>query len=185
MQLECRGEGDVWMRCLSDHAVFVQSYYLDREAGRAPGDAVHKIYPGAYIKVEHPQREVGDLASQGGGAPGMEGLPESMLKGVPDKGSSTLEGEWKDQRWTTPVPTLKGVLGSGSPMLGSNGGTPGMEGPLVPMLKGVPGASPSHAALLRVSVHIALRYLICASATARCSSKRPRPRLRLPLRLLL
>ncbi|XP_071583313.1 mothers against decapentaplegic homolog 4-like isoform X3 [Heliangelus exortis] len=29
----------------------VQSYYLDREAGRAPGDAVHKIYPGAYIKV--------------------------------------------------------------------------------------------------------------------------------------
>lgn len=39
------------MRCLSDHAVFVQSYYLDREAGRAPGDAVHKIYPSAYIKV--------------------------------------------------------------------------------------------------------------------------------------
>jgi MAD (mothers against decapentaplegic) family protein 4 len=29
----------------------VQSYYLDREAGRAPGDAVHKIYPHAYIKV--------------------------------------------------------------------------------------------------------------------------------------
>ncbi|KAL0171916.1 hypothetical protein M9458_032227, partial [Cirrhinus mrigala] len=50
VQLECRGEGDVWMRCLSDHAVFVQSYYLDREAGRAPGDAVHKIYPGALIK---------------------------------------------------------------------------------------------------------------------------------------
>ncbi|KAL4624823.1 hypothetical protein GN956_G17646 [Arapaima gigas] len=51
VQLECRGEGDVWLRCLSGHAVFVQSYYLDREAGRAPGDAVHKIYPGAYIKV--------------------------------------------------------------------------------------------------------------------------------------
>lgn len=51
VQLECRGEGDVWMRCMSDHAVFVQSYYLDREAGRAPGDAVHKIYPGAYVKV--------------------------------------------------------------------------------------------------------------------------------------
>ncbi|XP_051801724.1 mothers against decapentaplegic homolog 4 isoform X9 [Acanthochromis polyacanthus] len=51
VQLECRGEGDVWMHCMSDHAVFVQSYYLDREAGRAPGDAVHKIYPGAYMKV--------------------------------------------------------------------------------------------------------------------------------------
>ncbi|XP_075996202.1 mothers against decapentaplegic homolog 4-like isoform X2 [Genypterus blacodes] len=51
VQLECRGEGDVWMRCLSDHSVFLQSFYLDREAGRAPGDGVHKIYPGAYIKV--------------------------------------------------------------------------------------------------------------------------------------
>ncbi|KAK2155041.1 hypothetical protein LSH36_251g08015 [Paralvinella palmiformis] len=51
VQLDLRGEGDVWIRCLSDHSVFVQSYYLDREAGRAPGDAVHKIYPSAYIKV--------------------------------------------------------------------------------------------------------------------------------------
>lgn len=44
----------MWIRCLSDHSVFVQSYYLDREAGRAPGDAVHKIYPSAYIKVSLP-----------------------------------------------------------------------------------------------------------------------------------
>lgn len=53
VQLDYRGEGDVWIRCVSDHSVFVQSYYLDREAGRAPGDAVHKIYPSAYIKVGH------------------------------------------------------------------------------------------------------------------------------------
>ena len=51
IQLDLVGEGDVWIRCLSDHSVFVQSYYLDREAGRAPGDAVHKIYPLAYTKV--------------------------------------------------------------------------------------------------------------------------------------
>lgn len=51
VQLDLRGEGDCWLRCLSDHSVFVQSYYLDREAGRTPGDAVHKIYPSAYIKV--------------------------------------------------------------------------------------------------------------------------------------
>ncbi|XP_048251189.1 mothers against decapentaplegic homolog 4-like isoform X2 [Haliotis cracherodii] len=51
VHLNYRGEGDVWIRCVSDHSVFVQSYYLDREAGRAPGDAVHKIYPSAYIKV--------------------------------------------------------------------------------------------------------------------------------------
>lgn len=51
VQLDLRGEGDVWLRCLSEHSVFVQSYYLDREAGRAPGDAVHKVYPMAHIKV--------------------------------------------------------------------------------------------------------------------------------------
>lgn len=52
MKLDLKNEGDVWLNCLSNHSVFVQSYYLDREAGRAPGDAVHKIYPEAYIKVE-------------------------------------------------------------------------------------------------------------------------------------
>jgi len=51
IQLDLVGEGDVWIRCHSDHSVFVQSYYLDREAGRAPGDAVHKIYPQAHTKV--------------------------------------------------------------------------------------------------------------------------------------
>ena len=30
---------------------FIESYYLDREAGRALYDAVHKIYPGSRIKV--------------------------------------------------------------------------------------------------------------------------------------
>jgi hypothetical protein len=49
--VECRNEGDVWIRCNSEQAVFLQSFYLDREAGRAPGDAVHKIYPQACIKV--------------------------------------------------------------------------------------------------------------------------------------
>ncbi|CAH8491913.1 unnamed protein product [Heterobilharzia americana] len=53
VELDNVGEGDVWIRCLSEFSVFVQSYYLDREAGRAPGDAVHKIYPGAYIKVKY------------------------------------------------------------------------------------------------------------------------------------
>ena len=51
IRIECRNEGDVWIRCASDQSVFLQSYYLDREAGRAPGDAVHKIYPQAFIKV--------------------------------------------------------------------------------------------------------------------------------------
>jgi hypothetical protein len=51
IQLDISGEGDIWLKCLSGYAVFVQSYYLDREAGRSPGDAVHKIHPEAYTKV--------------------------------------------------------------------------------------------------------------------------------------
>lgn len=49
--LDEKNEGEVWVRCMSDHSVFVQSFFLDYQAGRAPGDAVHKIYPNAYIKV--------------------------------------------------------------------------------------------------------------------------------------
>ena len=49
--LEEKNEGEVWIRCMSEHSLFVQSYYLDYQAGRALGDAVHKIYPKAYIKV--------------------------------------------------------------------------------------------------------------------------------------
>lgn len=51
VKLDLKNEGDVWLNCLSNHSVFVQSFYLDREAGRAAGDAIHKIYPEAYIKV--------------------------------------------------------------------------------------------------------------------------------------
>uniref|UniRef100_A0A3Q3R6Z1 Mothers against decapentaplegic homolog n=1 Tax=Monopterus albus TaxID=43700 RepID=A0A3Q3R6Z1_MONAL len=85
VQLECRGEGDVWMRCMSDHAVFVQSYYLDREAGRAPGDAVHKIYPGAYIKVfdlRQCHRQMQQQAATAQAAAGAQGLHHHMLSHV-------------------------------------------------------------------------------------------------------
>lgn len=66
VQLETRLNGDVWIQCLSEHSIYVQSYHLDREAGRAPGEAVHKIYPNAYVKVfdlvqchTHMQHQVG------------------------------------------------------------------------------------------------------------------------------
>ncbi|CAG9534463.1 unnamed protein product [Cercopithifilaria johnstoni] len=51
IRLDVKGEGDVWLTCLSDRPVFIQSSYLDREAGRVPGDAVHKIYSQATLKV--------------------------------------------------------------------------------------------------------------------------------------
>jgi len=51
VQLCLFNEGDVWLECLSDNSVFVQSFWLDTQAGRGPGDAVHKIYPAAYLKV--------------------------------------------------------------------------------------------------------------------------------------
>ena len=51
MKLTLAGEGDVWLECQSQHPVFVQSQYLDKEAKREPGDAVHKIFPGTHLKV--------------------------------------------------------------------------------------------------------------------------------------
>ena len=49
--MEEKNDTEVWIRCVSEHSVFVQSYFLDYQAGRALGDAVHKVYPKAYIKV--------------------------------------------------------------------------------------------------------------------------------------
>ena len=51
VQLECKEDGSVYAKCLSDYSVFFESYYLDRESGREAFDAVHKIYPGSCIKV--------------------------------------------------------------------------------------------------------------------------------------
>lgn len=51
VQLENLQDGSVYVRCLSEYSVFFESYYLDRESGREPFDAVHKIYPGSYVKV--------------------------------------------------------------------------------------------------------------------------------------
>ena len=51
IKLEHHQSGDVHLCCLSEHSVFVQSFYLDREAGRPLGEAVHKIYPNAWLKV--------------------------------------------------------------------------------------------------------------------------------------
>lgn len=51
VQLENLPDGSVYVRCLSDYSAFFESYYLDRESAREPFDAVHKIYPGSYVKV--------------------------------------------------------------------------------------------------------------------------------------
>ncbi|XP_017473381.1 PREDICTED: mothers against decapentaplegic homolog 4 isoform X2 [Rhagoletis zephyria] len=91
VQLDLRGEGDVWLRCLSDNSVFVQSYYLDREAGRTPGDAVHKIYPVACIKVfdlRQCHQQMHSLATNAQAAAAAQaaavaGLPSSQIGGAP------------------------------------------------------------------------------------------------------
>ena len=68
IKLDFRGEGDVFLNCLSEHSVFLQSYYLDREAGRQPGDAIHKIYPQTYIKVFDLKQCYGQMQRQAGDA---------------------------------------------------------------------------------------------------------------------
>ena len=51
MILEKKNEGEVWLRCMSDKPVFAQSYFLDYQAGRAPGTAIHGIITQACVKV--------------------------------------------------------------------------------------------------------------------------------------
>lgn len=51
IRLETKYEGDVWLENLSDNAVFLCSPYLDQLSRRTVGNAVHKIYPRASLKV--------------------------------------------------------------------------------------------------------------------------------------
>lgn len=51
VQMDSQADGDIYCSNLSEQSVFIESYYLDREAGRSLYDAVHKIYPGSKIKV--------------------------------------------------------------------------------------------------------------------------------------
>lgn len=90
VQLELVGEGDVWLRCQSDHAVFVQSFYLDREAGRGPGDAVHKIYPAACIKVFDLQQCHGQMQMQASQASAAAAAQAAAVAGHVTAGSSSL-----------------------------------------------------------------------------------------------
>jgi len=51
VKLEAKYDGDVWLQNLSDNAVFLSSPYLDQQSRRPVGNAVHKIYPRASLKV--------------------------------------------------------------------------------------------------------------------------------------
>ena len=105
VQLDLRGEGDVWLRCLSDHSVFVQSYYLDREAGRAPGDAVHKIYPSAYIKVFDLRQCHGQMQQQAATAQAAAAAQAAAVAGHMPGGPNNVPG--------MPPPILTAAAGIG------------------------------------------------------------------------
>lgn len=51
VRLETKYDGDVWLQNLSDNAVFLSSPFLDQQSRRSVGNAVHKIYPRASLKV--------------------------------------------------------------------------------------------------------------------------------------
>ena len=53
----------MWLQNLSDNAVFLSSPYLDQQSRRPVGNAVHKIYPRASLKV-FDLRETHQLLSQ-------------------------------------------------------------------------------------------------------------------------
>lgn len=98
VQLDLRGEGDVWLRCLSDHSVFVQSYYLDREAGRTPGDAVHKIYPSACIKVFDLRQCHQQMQSLAANAQAAAAAQAAAVAGIPGHGVVPSRSKWFNLR---------------------------------------------------------------------------------------
>ena len=51
VQLDLWGEGDVWLHCLSNQSVYVQSHFLYRATERDLEDVADKIDPTVYIKV--------------------------------------------------------------------------------------------------------------------------------------
>jgi mothers against decapentaplegic homolog 4 len=97
VQLDLRGEGDVWLRCLSDHSVFVQSYYLDREAGRTPGDAVHKIYPSACIKVFDLRQCHQQMQSLAANAQAAAAAQAAAVAGIPGHGVVSTRSKYRLQ----------------------------------------------------------------------------------------
>lgn len=90
--------------------MFVQSYYLDREAGRTPGDAVHKIYPSACIKVfdlrqchqqmqslaANAQAAAAAQAAAVAGIPGHVGVPTRSESTIPKKNPEIHENSHTD-----------------------------------------------------------------------------------------
>ena len=51
IQLVRSNNGDIWLRVLSSHPIFIESQHLDKKAGKENMDVVHKIYPNCYIKI--------------------------------------------------------------------------------------------------------------------------------------
>ena len=56
IRLELVGEGDLYLECLSNYSVFVESFYLDAINNRAQGSTVHKFSSGANTKVKYNTR---------------------------------------------------------------------------------------------------------------------------------
>ncbi|GMT35811.1 hypothetical protein PFISCL1PPCAC_27108, partial [Pristionchus fissidentatus] len=50
VRISVKEDGAVWVRVLSRYPIFISSTFLDRQAGRVGGDAVHKVYPGGAIQ---------------------------------------------------------------------------------------------------------------------------------------
>lgn len=49
--LDVNESGEVYLRCLAERPVFIESHYLHREATRIPRDAVHRVYQKSSVKA--------------------------------------------------------------------------------------------------------------------------------------
>ena len=88
--LDEKCDGEVWIRCMSEQSVFVQSNYLDHQAGRQPGDAVHKIYPKAFIKVFDLHQCYDEMQKQAAEACAAVAAQTAAVRGTGEGGGSMV-----------------------------------------------------------------------------------------------
>lgn len=51
IRLDIRNNSEIWVTCLSSMPLHVESFYLDREAGKEPASCIHKIYQQSTVKI--------------------------------------------------------------------------------------------------------------------------------------
>ena len=76
--LEKKNEGDVWIKCMNERGVFVQSNFLECHSGYA----IHKIYRKAFVKVFDLHQCYSEIQKQAAEAAQTAAVRGTVAKGI-------------------------------------------------------------------------------------------------------